>query len=645
VTSKAEIVRRLGEQAVLLPSLLADALAANERIKLRLTLLQEAANHARNPDQRPITLDSERRAAGLDDVRYGQVVAGAHALSPNRVLAPGANALLADTVTDLSILLAPLQADDGVARQQFDDRLKAVTAAMPRAENDELAVSDIDAITSVRRGAADSVHLLVMDAHKAINRLAAQTAIENIDGAHVHHIEEADRGRIKAFMAGLNRTAPLAFGHPGLGTTATRVGKRLTIQNDIGTTDAHVLVIHVEDGAASFTYTDVHRLRAKFFIELFESQGVAWSPLAEHNAQGLADGDVFYLVVGRFAASEEIALRRFLEYLGSRIVFLIDWNKARKALQTFIGKTAAIEVLTWAAIHDYGHRAFLELGGIDLIFDAVRLVAVGHIPYGARLDETLGASESADFLRRVLRQTCEGLLAGRSTRLIRDEVQADLSQLFDTAEAAVLTELVRHLGLSRMLAASIADVFAADGLVPATNRADLVLKSRRIEEKADRLTVMARETCARVHDAAKLRLVIDEIENVTDVLDECAFLLSLIPEGDPATTFGQLAELCDIAIDGIGHLIRAVEAASQLPQGHRSDAADCLQAIDAVVDAERRADVAQRAAFSAFMREPAADVRGLVLQLEIARALETATDHLAHAALSLRDRVLEELSA
>jgi len=33
-----------------------------------------------------------------------------------------------------------------------------------------------------------------------------------------------------------------------------------------------------------------------------------------------------------------------------------------------------------------------------------------------------------------------------------------------------------------------------------------------------------------------------------------------------------------------------------------------------------------------------------VLGLEVARALETATDHLAHAALSLRDRILEELS-
>lgn len=40
-----------------------------------------------------------------------------------------------------------------------------------------------------------------------------------------------------------------------------------------------------------------------------------------------------------------------------------------------------------------------------------------------------------------------------------------------------------------------------------------------------------------------------------------------------------------------------------------------------------------------------ADARMLVLRIEIGRALETATDHLAHAALALRDHVLGELTA
>ena len=140
--------------------------------------------------------------------------------------------------------------------------------------------------------------------------------------------------------------------------------------------------------------------------------------------------------------------------------------------------------------------------------------------------------------------------------------------------------------------------------------------------------------------------VIDEIENTTDALEDCAFLLSLVPEAEPAALdVAPSIRLSEIVTDSVGHLVRAVEAASRLPDGHRADAVASLQSIDAVVVAERDADGAERDAFTAFMARPHNDARLLVLGLEIARALETATDHLSHAALALRDRVLEELSS
>ncbi|QXX74201.1 hypothetical protein [Methylovirgula sp. HY1] len=645
MTAKIEMVRKLGEQALLLPGLLADALAANDRLKLRLTLLQEAVAHCRDPAAALRNFAAERRAAGLADPQYDVLVSGARALSADRILVPGGKELLKGIAADLATMLAPLEANDAAASRTFDERLMALVASMPAAEDDELSIQEVERMTSARRGDADSVHLLVMDAHRAINVLAAETAVETIDDARVHHVTDADRACIKAFMAGLNRTAGLAFGHPGLGTTAVRVGTLLTIQNDIGTTDAHVLVVHVGDQNVSVTYTDVHRLRAKFFIALFDGHEVDWSPLAEQSAQALANQDVFYLVTGHYAAADTAALYRFLEFLGSRIVFLIDWNKARKALQTFVGKEAAVEILNWAALHDYGHRAFLELGGVDLVFEAIRRTATGRIPYGARLDETLGIAASVNFLRHVLSQTSEGLRAGRSIRLIRDEIQADLAQLFDTAESSVLTVLMRHLGITRMLAAALAEAFAEDRMAANTDRSQLARIAKRMEEKADRLTLEAREICARMQRADRLRQTIDEVENATDMLDEGAFLLSLVPQGDGVARIGVLADLADMVIESVGQLIRAVEAASRLPEGQRGDAADALRAIDVVMLAERRADAAEREAFSAFMRVPCSDARALVLGLEIARALETATDHLAHAALALRDLVLEELSA
>jgi hypothetical protein len=642
---KTEVVERLGEKAVLLPSLIGEALAANDRIKLRLSLLQEAAKQAQTPGREPRSFRAEGEAARLDAPWLDSLVAGARQVGPTRLFIPGASELLAGMGSDLAAMLAPLQAADSEASQSLAGRAEALRKSLTGAEGDQLDLHEIDALASVGSGDRDSLHLLVMDLHKALNRLAADTALETLDGARVHRIDELDRRRVKAFMRGLNRTAPLAFGHPGLGTTAVRANGRLTIQNDIGTTDAHVLVVHVEDKTVTITYTDVHRPRVKFFMALFDGQGVAWSPLAEQSGNGLAE-DVFYLLTGRYVGEDDGPTERFLEFLGSRIVFLIDWNKARKALQTFVGRNVAVDLLIWAAAHDLGHRAFLDLGGVDLIFEAVHHVAAGRIPYGLRLDEALGTSECAEFLQRVLRDTSQGLSAGRTARLIRDEIQADLSRRFETAESSVLTVLVRHLGLSRGLAGAISDVLSATGAATLADRRRLAFRAKQIEEKGDRLTVTAREISARIRESGMLRPVIDEVENATDALEDCAFLLSLVPEADASMlAVAPLIRLSEIVIDSAGHLVRATEAASRLPKGQRADAVASLQAIDAVVTAERSADGAERDSFAALMAISCSDARPLVLALDIARALETATDHLSHAALSLRDRVLEELSA
>ncbi|HXY58495.1 MAG TPA: hypothetical protein VEH76_07930 [Methylocystis sp.] len=642
MTVKVEIVRRLGEPSVLLPSLLAEALNANDRVKLRMTMLQEAASAAAGRSSR--SFETERRAVGLSDAQFDHFITGARAVGAERLAIPGVNALLAGALDDIAAMLAPIEAVEPETAKSMQGRLRALEAGLGKSRDDILDRAEISRLTSARKGSEDSLHLLVMDAHKAINRIAVATAVELIDGAHAHHLEPADKARVAAFMRGLNRTAALAFGHPGLATTACRVGARLTIQNDIGATEAHVLVIHVEEMAVAVTYTDVHAIRADFFCSLFRNWMIEWSALAERAAEGLGKEDAFYLVTGSYSAASQEELDAFLEFLGSRIVFLIDWNKGRKALQIFVGKKAAIDILTWAADNDLGHRAFLELGGADLVFEAVRHVAAGCIPYGARLDEALGDEDSVDFLRHVLKEASGGLQAGRSARLIRDQVQADLAQRFESAESAVLTIVERHLGLSRTLASAIWSALAHRASV--AERASLVRRSKLIEEKADRLTLAAREACLRLRDSAELRLLIDEIENATDLFDEAAFLVGLLPEVElePALV-DQLAALAEIAMLCAGELIRAVTATARLPEGKRSDAAFALQAIDAVGELERSADAAQRSALAAFVGRGGADARILVVGVEIARAIESATDRLAHAAHALRNRVLKELSA
>jgi hypothetical protein len=141
-------------------------------------------------------------------------------------------------------------------RALFQVRLAALK--LPVLDDPAIPGDLIAALTSGDRKAGDSLHLVVMDAHRAINQLQAATAVETVAGARVHCLSEQGRRRVEAFMEGVNRTAPLKFDHPGLGTTATEHNGRLLIQNDIGTTDAHVLVVRVDGVQATLTYTDIH---------------------------------------------------------------------------------------------------------------------------------------------------------------------------------------------------------------------------------------------------------------------------------------------------------------------------------------------------------------------------------------------------
>lgn len=645
MTVKVDIVERLGDAAVLLPDLIAAGLAANDRAKLRMTLLQDAAAHAAAPERKSHDLGAERRAAGLDDPAFDATVTGAATAGQGQMTIPGAEPLVRGLRDDIGEMISAVQAADPGQAEGFAARLKALaTGVLP--VGDLIPSAAIGAMTSARRGERDSEHLLIMDLHKAINAIAATTASETVDGAHAHRLAPEDRPRLQAFMRGLNRTATLAFGHPGLGTTAVRIGRRLTIQNDIGATDAHVIVIHVEGLAVDITYTDVHRGRSRFFTGLFEDRGVAWSPLSERSEAGLAEDQAFYLVSGRHDAADLAGLDAFLEYLGSRLVFLIDWNKARKALELFVGKRAALKLLARAAQRNLGHRAFLELGGAELVLDAVRHVAAGQALYGARLDEVLGERDARDFLADVLRIASEGLSAGRSTRLIRDEAQANLALRLQSVQAVFLTVTLRHLGLSRMLADGIREALANGRLAPAAERTALAARATRLEQKGDRLTLEAREIAGRLSGTTeRMGRVIDESEEALDALDEAAFLFCLLP-GPPADVelVDALASLAEVAVECAAQMVRAVEAASRAPAGSRQDATEALQAIDAVRAAERAADSAERRTIQVLMRSPAKDARVPVAGMELAHAIERATDHLAHAALALRDHVIEELA-
>jgi hypothetical protein len=75
---KTQIIAELGQGDILLPSLVAEGLAANDRIKVRMSALQAASQHAEAPDRPATELAVESHAAGIAPTAIATLIGGAH---------------------------------------------------------------------------------------------------------------------------------------------------------------------------------------------------------------------------------------------------------------------------------------------------------------------------------------------------------------------------------------------------------------------------------------------------------------------------------------------------------------------------------------------------------------------------------------
>jgi uncharacterized protein Yka (UPF0111/DUF47 family) len=641
---KSQIIERLGQTDILLPALIAEGLAANDRVKARLSMLQAAARHARDPQGARFDLTDECRATGIDAVAMQTLVNGASLLSGEQITAPGLGGLGAAIYDDVATMTRAVKAAAATQGDAALERLAALKDAAWPETTDTIALAQITKLTGLSDGKGDSLHRLVMDLHKALNRLSAAHAEEVLAGAHVHGLLPQDRLAVEAFMRGVASTRKLKFDHPGLATTATRSAARLTIQNDIGETEAHVVVIAVEADAITVTYTDVHLARAKFFTGLLRNFPVQWTGLERKSAAGLGADEVFYLVTGRCPTDSDKTRDSFLEAIGASLVFLIDWNKARKILQAWVSKGDAVRVLDWAARHRFGHRGFLALGGSELVASAVHHATPTRIGFGERLDRALGRDAAVDFLKTVLHVSAEALLEGGSIRLARDRIEADLVRHLQRVDGALLAIVVSQAGLARDIATGIAQFIAQRQARQPFDREALATTARHIEEKADKIVIKARDEIARFDADSTVELLVNKIEEAIDELEQAAFLTSLLPGEVAPDLLKPLAELCAAAVTGAEAAASGAAAAANIPDGQRVDAEDALAAVDRLIEAEHNGDSAERALTASVLRGEF-DLKTALSVLELARALERSTDRLAGFGHLLRRHVLADLSA
>jgi uncharacterized protein Yka (UPF0111/DUF47 family) len=644
MTEKSHIVEALGERGLLLPALVNRALAANDQAKYRLTLLQTAKAHADHPDSPSASLRREREVSGVQDPGLDAVVAGSGKLNGDTYRVPQAQQICSGLADDVRTMLAPFQARQGDSKAvELSARFGKLSEQLRAIDQDRIDGCRIDAITSANRRDGDSLHLLIMDLHKALNKLQAGIAAESIDEAKAYGIGASDRALVQAFMRGVNRTAPLKFDHPGLATTATRIGDKLVLQNDIGTTDAHVLVVHVAGDEVTVTYTDVHLLRLLFFHSLFEAFDVDWQDTLSRTDKAVEDG-VYHLSIGTFKSKESAQRDAFLDFLGSRLVFLIDWNRARKRLRTFVGKSDAIGLLKWAADNSFGHMAFLRAGGEQLVYDALEFVVKGPFRFGERLSDMLGEEPAIQYLKFVLKTCAEGLLQGRQESLIQDEIRAELFNYFRSARHGLLEIAAEHAALIVEIAAGL-----RDGLLR-LSRGDAgahlehnAARAKEWESRADDLVNRARSAVKQADSGRFYCELVESADDVADELEEAAFHLTLASVPMATGSHEPLQSLTGLLVQGAQEYVKVLETARFVRRGAaREDMQDFLEAIHRIMAVEHQTDKVERGVEAALVAG-AQDFRQLHVLIEAAKNLEQAADGLMHVALKVRDHFLGQV--
>ncbi len=640
---KREVLEELGESTLLLPSLVASGLEANDRAKYFLTLLQAAREHADSPSMVGPSLREERLAAGITDADLDSVVEGSLRTEDDLYAIPRAGRIHTALIDAIADMLTPLDVAR-VAGAPDRSRLEALAADGPDASSQVVRGTYIDRMTSAARQQGDSLHLIVMDAHRALNRLQAEVAPASIDGASVYGLTAEDEGLVSAFMAGLHETAALRFDHPGLTTSTTRVAERLLIENDLGTTDAHVVVLAIEHLTATVTYTDVHARRLAFFQSMLDSFPVTWSD-AERRGGGPMLGE-HHVAIGRYEAPDRPALEGYLRHVGSRLVFVLDWNRARKRLTPIVGRNDAVSLLRWAADQNLGHMAFLALGGERLIYDAVERAAKVPARYGEPLTDVLGRDATLAVVRFALRAASEGLRAGRSPLLIRDELRVEVLRHAQASHRRLIDTAAEHASLIVESAQAFQAALVRLGMLDGDDfRTRQAARAAGWEHDADEIVVAQRQAAGRVEGGATVAALTTTADDAIDLIEEAVFLLTLVPREVIPVVQPILTPLASIVVMASREHLKAVEIAREVVDGASpDDLEDFIVAVDRVASLEHDADDAERAARAA-MIATAPDFRTLYIADNLARAAEAATDALLRAALGLRDHVLTLLSA
>ena len=644
---KDKAVESLGQQSLLLPAWITVALNANDRLKLLITLLQSAKQHALMPEAKVLDWGKDFRSAGFVKLDWVKDFATSAYLEDEFLIVASQETFFENLQENLSLMARPVIELRDATNENLCARCDVWHSHLKKFSTAEgISNTTITALTHGDRKQSDSFHLLVMDLHKCINAIASTISTENIAGAHAWHVLPEDHARIEAFMHGLQRTAPLKFSHPGLDTAATRDDKRLLIQNDIGTNDAHVLVIEVSDKKIELTYSELHKGRFEFFRTMLEKIGFEWQVFEPVITTDLNAGKPYYVGKATFLAKKETGLLQALHMVGSRIVFVIDWNRARKRLQHFVSKKIAIKLLSQGAEGEYGHMAWLLAGGEKLVYQTMQSVASDAFRIGDRLDQVCGEHAAELFLEELMRMCSAMLLDQQPTSLIADEARMLLVHVL-RKRSFEFDLLADHAAYCHALSQLLAQCLETSTEHTANSFKVFADQAKEWEHAADHLLTEARQRAERQPRWQPVVHLLSQSDDVADTLEESIFILSMLTR-TPLHSINPevgavLARLVQTTQAAIQDYIKAIQIARDITSDGTSQDTDAfLKVLWQMLRAERHCDELYREARLLIVTHLHDQPVAFGLTSDLAAAIESASDALLSVGHQLRKMVFEK---
>jgi hypothetical protein len=454
--------------------------------------------------------------------------------------------------------------------------------------------------------------------------------IEQIGAKGVHRPETIRHG-----------LATIRFDRAGLKTVAGRDGDRLSIQSDPGTSDTHTVGIHVGGLSATLIYTDTHPSRAAFVHQVLEPfEGPCKTKPAA------ADGR-HEIRVGRFTSQTQSDLEQYSTFVGSRLVFLIDRNGARKRLERFIKRADAVVLLKWTSDDNIGQCVFLQAGDIHLICTALEHPAPSQPRLGIRLDELLGRDSARAFLMTALAIVSAGLTNHQPLRLINDEIEAALLNYLETTDQTMLTAASDHAMLVSVLLNRIRGALIR---LKGEGAGDDAIRSAQVtqawEKRAVEIARRSSRLLEQTHDNHDLRRLLTEAGAVAEALEQAAFKLTFTPKQTSPKDLALVDNFADLVSQSAGEYVHCLEDARDIrraPTPTRGDLERFLATVDRLADLEHRSNAIARL-IEATLMQSGADMQPLHVLPEVARAFQQAIESLARCSLIVRDYVFSTTS-